>query len=328
MGKMVGDLVSKKFEWGEHKITNDGVFLAGYDMHESLADAQKYCTKIAKSHYENFIISNWFTPTHIKQHIENIYAFCRYGDDLGDDAPFPPSERILLLEEWEDDLRRGFENEWSGNPRHPIIKAISHTASIFSIPIEPFSKLIKAFKMDQNKTRYQTWDELREYCIHSADPVGHLFLYVYGHDDENLRRISDYTCTALQLANHWQDVSRDLEQDRIYMPIDEMKKYGYSMDMYQNRESNEQWHNLMKFQVERARDWFSKGEELWHLVDPMLAVDLQMFTMGGTAVLDSIEKLNFNTWKKRPTISRFKQLWMLRRCRRLWRNAKKNKLVN
>ncbi len=158
----------EKFEWGEHTITEKSVFLAGYDTNKSLEDAQDYCTKIAKAHYENFIISNWFTPVDIKQHIENIYAFCRFGDDLGDDAPFPPEERLLLLNEWENDLNRGFTRDEGGElkekPRHPIIIAISHTASTFSIPIEPFSKLIKAFKMDQTKTRYSTWEELRGYC--------------------------------------------------------------------------------------------------------------------------------------------------------------------
>ena len=336
---MVGGMLSinskkvmkkEKFDWGEHIISGNDIFLAGYDTHGSLEDAQRYCTKIAKAHYENFIISNWFTPTNIKQHIENIYAFCRFGDDLGDDAPFPPEERLLLLNEWENDLNRGFSKDnngkFKGIPRHPIIKAIRHTASTFEIPIEPFLKLIKAFKMDQTKNEYNTWDELREYCVHSADPVGHLFLYVYGHDDEKLREISDYTCTALQLANHWQDISRDLEQNRIYMPIEDMEKHGYNLEMYKNKDVNENWTELMKFQVERAREWFAKGEELWQLVDPMLAVDLQMFTMGGVAILDSIEKLKFNTWKKRPKVSRFKQLWMLRRCRRLWKQAEKGQI--
>tara|TARA_B100000287_G_scaffold258827_1_gene243373 strand:- start:10950 stop:11921 length:972 start_codon:yes stop_codon:yes gene_type:complete len=315
-----------KFNWGTHEIKSENVILAGYDTFNDLKSAQKYCTKIAKANYENFIISNWFTPKDIKQHIQNIYAFCRYGDDLGDDSPFPPSERLSLLNEWMDDLERAFHSEkkpWSGNPRHPILIAVSHTANIFQIPITPFKRLIEAFKFDQDKIRYNNYQELKNYCIHSADPVGHLFLYIYGHKSEELQKISDFTCTALQLANHWQDVSRDLDQDRIYMPIDEMEKFNYSLKDYQKRTVNDEWRALMRFQVERTRELFEKGTELWDKVDSRLAVDLRMFTMGGLAVLDAIEKQGYDTWNKRPKISKLKQIRMLMASRKLWKEAHK-----
>ena len=315
-----------KFNWGIHKIIGENIILAGYDTHEDLKSAQKYCKKIAKSNYENFIISNWFTPKKTRQHIQNIYAFCRYGDDLGDDAPFPPSGRTLLLNEWMNDLKRAFKSEnepWEGEPRHPILRAVAHTAKLYNIPITPFKRLIEAFKFDQEKIRYTNFQELRNYCIHSADPVGHLFLYVYGHNEEELQRISDNTCTALQLANHWQDVSRDLEQDRIYMPIDEMGRFNYSLEEYQKRVVNDQWRALMRFQVERARELFEKGKSLWDKVDAKLAVDLRMFTMGGLAVLDAIEAQGYDTWTKRPKISKIKQLRMLLASRKLWKEAHK-----
>ena len=322
----MGCFEMSKFNWGIHKIIGENIILAGYDTHEDLKSAQKYCKKIAKSNYENFIISNWFTPKKTKQHIQNIYAFCRYGDDLGDDAPFPPSGRTLLLNEWMNDLKRAFKSEnepWEGEPRHPILKAVAHTAKLYNIPITPFKRLIEAFKFDQEKTRYTNFQELKNYCIHSADPVGHLFLYVYGHNDEELQKISDNTCTALQLANHWQDVSRDLEQDRIYMPIDEMKRFNYSLEEYQKCVVNDQWRALMRFQVERARELFEKGKLLWDKVDPKLAVDLRMFTMGGLAVLDTIEAQGYDTWTKRPKINKIKQLRMLLASRKLWRKHTK-----
>jgi len=316
-----GDPMSEKFEWGEHSIEGDAVELAGYDTYRTIEQAEKHCSNIARSHYENFVVSNWFTPPEVKQHIENIYAFCRYGDDLGDDAPFPPEQRLQLLNEWESDLKRAAENDWNGEPRHPILTAVQRTASYHSIPVEPFIRLIHAFKMDQTKTRYNNWEELREYCIHSADPVGHLFLYVYGHDDEEMRVLADNTCTALQLANHWQDVSRDLEQDRIYVPLDEMEQFGYTLEMYQNREVNEAWRTLIKHQVDRAQKMFDDGRKLWEKVDPRLAVDLRMFTTGGEAVLRSIRKQNYNTFTKRPRVSKLKQVRLFISTWLAWKRA-------
>lgn len=313
--------MSEKFDWGEHNITTEEIILAGYESYRRLDEAEKYCSEIARSHYENFVVSNWFTPPEVKQDIENIYAFCRYGDDLGDDAPFPPEQRLQLLNEWEEDLNRAAEKSWSGNPKHPILLAVQKTAAKYSIPVEPFRRLIQAFKLDQTKNRYNNWNELRDYCVHSADPVGHLFLHVYGHDDEEMRTLADNTCTALQLANHWQDVSRDLEQDRIYVPLDEMERFGYTIEMYNNKEVNDAWRALIKFQVDRAQDMFDEGRKLWDKVDPRLAVDLRMFTMGGEAVLRSIRKLNYNTFAKRPRVSKLKQVRLFISTWLAWKRA-------
>ena len=313
--------MAEKFDWGQHRIEEDGVTLAGFNTYRTIEEAESYCTQIAKSHYENFIISNWFTPPEIRQHIENIYAFCRYGDDLGDDAPFPPEKRLLLLEEWESDLKRAADEDWSGQPQHPILLAVQKTAKQHSIPLQPFIDLIHAFKMDQTKNRYQNWDELKEYCIHSADPVGHLFLYVYGHDDQTMRNLADNTCTALQLANHWQDVERDLEQDRIYIPLEDMERFGYTIEMYQNKEVNEQWKALMKHEVDRAQNLFNEGRKLWPEVDPRLAVDLRMFTLGGEAVLRSIRKQKYDTFRKRPRVSKVKQVRLFISTWLSWKRA-------
>lgn len=326
--------MGEKFDWGEHQVSDDKITLAGYDSHAGLEAAQNYCSLIARSHYENFLISNRFTPADKRQHIENIYAFCRYGDDLGDDAPFSNEIRWRLLDEWEADLARSFSGSdtgaggavgenWSGTPRHPILTAVAHTAKECDIPHEPFWKLIQAFKMDQKKSRYETWDELRDYCVHSADPVGHLFLYVYGHDEQSMRDLADFTCTALQLANHWQDVKRDLEQGRCYIPEEDMIRFQYSEQDLQNQVVDERWKALMEFQVKRSQEWFDEGRKLWEHIDPRLAVDLQMFTMGGEAVLASIKRQSYDTWSRRPTIGRFKQLRMLMRVRRLWKAAQR-----
>lgn len=334
--------MGEKFEWGEHIVTESGISLAGYGLHQSLEAAEAHCTNIARSHYENFLIANKFTPPDKRQHIENIYAYCRYGDDLGDEAPFNDEIRWDLLHEWELDLARSYglpegittpeemekmEAEgtspvpWSGNPKHPILIAIAHTSAEVGIPYLPYWKLIQAFKMDQKKKSYDTWAELRKYCSYSADPVGHLFLYVYGHDDEEMRRKADNTCTALQLANHWQDVSRDLSQGRSYLPKEDLLKFSFSDDDLNNRVVNQQWRDLMKYEVDRAQKWFDEGKTLWDDIDPLLAVDLQMFTMGGEAILQSIRRQNYDTWKRRPRVGKLKQLWLLLKVRRLWKRA-------
>ena len=315
---MMGD----KFDWGEHSI--EPIFLAGWDSHPGIESAESFCTAIATSHYENFLVANKFTPANIRQHIENIYAFCRYGDDLGDEAPFSNQERLLLLDAWELDLEEAARDNWSGNPRHPILVAIQRTSKKFSIPVEPYWKLIQAFKMDQVKTRYKNWDELKEYCTFSADPVGHLFLYVYGHDDEEMRRISDNTCTALQLANHWQDISRDWQQNRSYMPEETMAKFSVDWDSYAQRKATDEWREMLAFEVDRAQELFDAGKPLWDIVDAHLAVDLMMFTKGGEAILSSIRSQNYDTWKKRPKVSKFRQLRLYVQAKREWRRANKS----
>jgi len=316
--------MSEKFDWGLHTV-GETIVLAGMDTRQSLDQAQAYCSQIAKAHYENFIISNHFTPPHIRQHIENIYAFCRYGDDLGDEAPFPPEIRWSLLDEWEKDIVEASIKGWNGNPRHPINLAVQHTARHFQIPLKPFVDLIQAFKMDQEKLEYATWDELRSYCSFSADPVGHLFLYVYGHDDDELRTLSDFTCTALQLANHWQDIARDHAQQRCYIPLETMENFNYTREDFSNKVDDERWKSIIQFEVDRAQAWFDEGKALWAKVDPHLAVDLEMFTLGGEAILQSIRKQQYTTWKKRPTVSKFKQATLFFGAKRRWKKASKRK---
>lgn len=311
--------MGEKFDWGEHSL--EPIHLAGWGMHQSEEESQAYCTLIARSHYENFIIANKFTPPEIRQHIENIYGFCRYGDDLGDESPFDCQGRIKLLDAWEGDLAEAAKDNWNGNPKHPILKAIQITNKKFNIPHEPYWKLIQAFKMDQTKTRYSNWEELKQYCEYSADPVGHLFLYVYGHDDENLRRISNSTCTALQLANHWQDIARDWEQERSYLPQTTLDKHGVTWEQYAKCTATDSWRLMLAEEVERAQSLFDEGKALWDMVDPHLAVDLMMFTKGGEAILQSIRKQRYDTWKKRPKVSKIKQMILFLKARRAWKRA-------
>lgn len=315
--------MGEKFDWGEHQIDGDRITLAGYDTASELEVAEELCRKVTASHYENFLVANRFTPPELRQDINNVYAFSRYGDDLGDDAPFPPNVRVKLLDEWEEDLERAEVNMWKGEARHPILRALAVTARRHSIPPEPFHNLISAFRLDQTKTRYSDYSELREYCRLSADPVGHLYLYIYGYDDEELRLLSDCTCTALQLANHWQDVGRDLDQDRIYLPLKSMSDAGYSLEEYRGRIVNDEWRKAMQSEVERAQRLFDEGKQLFDKVDPRLAVPLRLFTLGGEEVLRKIRKQQYDTWTRRPRIGKVRQIRLIIKALWLWRRANK-----
>src|SRR6202035_4135189 len=176
--------------------------------------AQQYTRWLATHHYENFNVVSWLLPRRLHQHFYNLYGYCRWADDLGDEIS-DPVEALALLNEWDQELR----DCYAGKPSHPVFIALRKTISALNIPIEPFSDLLIAFRQDQTVRRYTTWNNVFYYCRYSANPVGHLVLCLCGYLDADPQRLSDATCTALQLANFWQDVSRDLEKGRIYIPL-------------------------------------------------------------------------------------------------------------
>src|SRR5215831_3510048 len=189
----------------------------------SLSEAQEYCRKLARSHYENFSVATWFLPQHLRQHFCNVYAYCRISDDLGDEVGNPEAS-LRLLDEWENELIACY----AGSPRHPVFVALAETVVKFDIPKKPFADLLTAFRQDQTTTRYATFDDLLGYCLNSANPVGRLVLYVCGYRDPERQELSDFTCTALQLANFWQDVSVDFTKGRLYLPVEDLRSYGVS----------------------------------------------------------------------------------------------------
>ena len=236
-----------------------------------------------------------------------IYAYCRGVDDLGDEAE---GDRLALLDEWEADLRRCYDG---GAPRDIRFVALQRTIRRFDIPIEPFLRLIEANRRDQTVARYRTFDDLLGYCTYSANPVGHLVLYVFGYRDAERQRLSDATCTALQLANFWQDVSRDLEMGRIYLPQEDIERFGCSEGDLLARRTTPEFRRLMAFEVDRARDYFQEGLALVPRVAGRLRLDLRLFTLGGLAVLDEIERMNYDVLRRRPRVSKAKKLWLAAR---------------
>ena len=242
------------------------------------AEAQAYTRWLATDHYENFNVASWLLPKELHQHFYNLYAYCRWADDLGDEIP--GRERALeLLDWWERELDACYE----GRPSHPVFVALRETIVAKDVPKQLFADLLKAFRQDQVVKRYPTWDAVLDYCVYSANPVGRLVLYLCGYRDEERQRLSDATCTALQLANFWQDVSRDLEIGRIYIPLDRAAAHGLSEQDIVGRKFDARYVSLMKELIEYTRGLFEKGMPLAKNVEGKLSVDLEMFSRGGLA---------------------------------------------
>ncbi|MFY9689612.1 MAG: squalene synthase HpnC [Candidatus Acidiferrales bacterium] len=271
-------------------------------------EAQRYTRWLATHHYENFSVVSWLLPRHLHQHFYNVYAYCRWSDDLGDEV-LDRARALELLDAWEEELRLIYEP--GRRPSHPVLIALRETIRAKDIPVEPFSNLLRAFRHDQVVRRYATWDDVLGYCVYSANPVGRLVLYLCGYRDAERQRLSDFTCTALQLANFWQDVSRDLEKGRVYIPLDALAAHGLTEADITGRHFDERYVTLMKSLIARTRELFAAGLPLAERLEGALRVDIEMFSRGGLAVLDAIEQSGYNTLERRPSISKFRQLGLL-----------------
>jgi squalene synthase HpnC len=271
--------------------------------------AQQYTKWLATHHYENFNVVSWLLPKELHQHFYNVYAYCRWADDLGDEIP-DKGRALELLEWWERELDACYEDK----PGHPVFVALHETVVAKDIPKQPFADLLRAFRQDQVAKRYATWDAVLNYCVYSANPVGRLVLYLCGYRDEQRQQLSDATCTALQLANFWQDVSRDLEKGRIYIPLDRAVAHGVTEADIVERRFSERYTLLMKELIEYTRQLFHQGMPLSKMVQGKLSVDLEMFSRGGLAVLDAIESIGYDTLNQRPEVSKGKQVRLLGRA--------------
>jgi squalene synthase HpnC len=255
------------------------------------------------SHYENFTVGSWLLPRAKRQHVYNLYSYARSVDDLGDEAQ---GDRLQLLDRWEEEL----DLCYTGVPRNPVMVALKETIHQFQIPREPFSKLIQANRIDQATKRYRTFQDLLHYCDHSANPCGRLFLYILDYRDGERHQLSDYTCTALQLANFWQDVPRDHQMGRIYLPLEDMERFGYTEEELERGEATEAFQNLMAFEVDRTRNMFRQGLELVDRVEGAARLDIALFSRGGLAVLDAIEAQGYDVLSRRPRLSRIRKGWL------------------
>jgi squalene synthase HpnC len=272
----------------------------------TLAQAQDYTRWLATHHYENFHVVSVLLPRRLHQDFYNVYSFCRWADDLGDEIE-TRAEALHLLEWWSGLLNAMYDGEaW-----HPVFLALRGTVRKYAIPKQPFSDLIRAFVQDQTVTRYRTIAQLDEYCRYSANPVGRLVLYLCGYSDPERQRLSDFTCTALQLANHWQDVSVDMRKNRVYIPVEVMNRHGYTYeDLFALRETDA-FRRVMKDIIDRARHLFIAGLPLTTMVDRRLSIDLDLFSRGGMRILDKIEEQNYGVLLKRPAVGRMERVGIL-----------------
>jgi squalene synthase HpnC len=290
-------------------------FLASVDLEREWTPRESvlYTRWLATSHYENFPIVSVLLPKELHQDFFNVYAFCRWADDLGDEIGDPAESRRLLAW-WRGELQAMYR----GETRHPVFVALLETVERRELPEKPFDDLIRAFEQDQTKTRYADWTEVLAYCECSANPVGRLVLMLAGYRDAERFRLSDATCTGLQLANFWQDVTVDWAKDRVYLPQDLLARHGASDADIAARRFTPQFREAMREAVEYARAHFVQGLPLARTLDRRLSLDIELFSRGGMLVLDKVERQGFDVLRERPKITKVEKAWLLLRGLSHW----------
>ncbi len=302
-----------------------GVEVGGVSGGVSLNEAFAYTRRIASGHYENFPVGSLLLPRNLRQHVYNIYAFARIADDFADEPEYA-GERQQRLEEWREELCQTVQHVLGvteRGPTSPVFVALAHTLRERDISPRLLNDLLTAFILDVRKDRYAGFGELLHYCRHSANPVGRLMLQLFGYGNEHWMVLSDHICTALQLANFWQDVSLDLqkngERGRIYLPQDEMRRFGVAESQLFGGVVTKGLRELMKFQVERTRGFFTQGRPLCDLVPhPRLRLELKLTWLGGMRILERITQADFNVFS-RPCLSWYDAPILLKRLM-TWKN--------
>lgn len=301
-------------EPAQHDLMEKGwsALPAGYRMPDrapTLEEARAWCRRLAESHYENFHVASWFLPKRLRPHFHSIYAYCRVSDDLGDEVG-DPEQALALLDFWGAELDACYR----GEARHPVFVALAETVRACDIPKEPFADLLVAFRQDQTVTRFATMADVLAYCRYSANPVGRIVLYACGYRDPERFQLSDHTCSALQLANFWQDVRVDYGKGRIYLPLDDMARFGVDEPMIAQGRVTPQFRELMRHEVDYARRLFHAGLPLIGKVDRELALDLDLFSRGGLEILRAIERQDYDVLRSRPAISKSRKVALLLRA--------------
>ena len=268
----------------------------------NISAARAYCAYVARSHYENFTVVSVLLPRRLVRHFHAVYAYCRWSDDLADETA--GGQQALDLIAW---WRRELLACYDGTPRHPVMVALRETVRRFAIPPAPFLNLLVAFEQDQRVKRYDTFDQLLGYCRNSANPVGHLVLYLFECFDAERAALADEVCTGLQLANFWQDVARDLAIGRVYLPAEDRRRFGYTDDDLDARRFTPAFAELMRFEVHRANGYFARGEKLLPLLPREARVDVDLFIRGGRAILRAVERIGYDVWKRRPEVGKWEK---------------------
>lgn len=298
--------------------------------------ADAYTQKLAKTHYENFTVVSWLLPKRLRDDFRHVYAFCRWADDLGDETG-DTQQSLRLLDWWKHEI----DLCYAGTPRHPVFVALRPTIEKHDLPRKPFDDLVDAFVQDQTVFRYASWDQVLDYCTRSANPVGRLVLYLCGYRDGQRQQLSDATCTALQLANFWQDVRRDIiERDRVYVPRDVAAVCGLDVELMVKavhadiergpgcgcggsscrtapagiRGILPAYRTTLQSLVGRTWPLFERGRGLWPMLAPDIRLDIELFTLGGESILRMIEKLDYDTLTRRPSLTKPDKLSLMFRA--------------
>jgi squalene synthase HpnC len=263
--------------------------------------AYEYCQTLARSHYENFPVASLLLPVEMRPHVAAVYAFARVADDFADEPGRDPAERLRLLDEWEERLTAA--EHGAVEPGDHIFMATADTMERKQLPPQLFHDLLSAFRQDVTVHRYQSWDGVLDYCRRSANPVGRLVLRIAGIDDAGADRASDAVCTALQLANFWQDFGRDWRAGRLYVPAEEIGRHGARTEDLQSGQMTAAWRSTMQACVVRTRALFEEGRPVADAVRGRLRWELRATWLGGVRILDRIERMDFDTLNNRPTLS-------------------------
>lgn len=269
----------------------------------SLDESLAYCRQLAQTHYENFVVASRLLPRSLRQHFANVYAYCRWSDDLADEIG-NHEESLALLDWWEGQLTACF----AGQVTHPVFVALRQTVREFDIPAQPFHDLLGAFRQDQSVRRYERFTDLLGYCRRSANPVGRIVLFLGRSHDEERGRLSDSICTGLQLANFWQDVAADWRRGRVYIPLEDCRRFGCDESDLAAGRANAATTRLLEFEVRRAEEWLRAGLPLVERLPGWLAGDIWLMTHGGLKILAKIRSVRFDVWTRRPRVSRWDQV--------------------
>lgn len=252
-------------------------------------------------HYENFPVASLLLPRHLREPVEAIYAFARSADDIADEGDAPPVVRLARLNDYRREL---LAIEQGKTPAEPMFARLARNIRQYGLPIQLFRDLLDAFSQDVGKTRYADFPELLDYCRRSANPVGRLLLVLYKADTPDNLRLSDHICTSLQLINFWQDVAVDWQKNRVYLPQDDLARFGITEAHIAEGRVDGPWRELLAFQVQRSRAMMLTGAPLARRLPGRLGWELRLVVQGGLRILEKIEKVGFDVFQQRPTLTR------------------------
>jgi phytoene synthase len=270
----------------------------------ALRAAYEECERLARTHYENFPVASWLLPARMRPHVAAVYAFARTADDFADEGTRPVEERFELLDDWQNRLHACVTDgsDPGGHPYDRVFLALGATIRACDLPVSLFDDLLSAFRQDITTHRYEAWDGVMDYCRRSANPVGRLVLRIAGYDDERLDRSSDALCTALQLTNFWQDLDRDWQNGRLYVPLSDVDADHARLEDLDRRRPTDAWRRVLRRLAGRTRRSFEAGRGVCDGVRGRLRHELRLTWLGGMQILHRIEKADYDVFTSRPTL--------------------------